>query len=53
LRGQAATKSVALQLARWVRVIPDKFRPEAEEILITAAQAGADRPAQAAICAEI
>ena len=53
MRGQAVTKSVALQLARWIRVIPEEFRPEAEEILIAAAQAGADLPALAAICAEI
>jgi hypothetical protein len=53
MRGQAVTKSVALQLARWIRVIPEEFREEAEEILIAAAQAGADLPALAAICAEI
>jgi Domain of unknown function (DUF222) len=53
LREQAVTKSVALQLAKWTRVIPDEFREQAEEILLGAARAGADLQALAAICAEI
>jgi len=51
--GWVVTKSVALQLARWTRAIPDEYRDEAEEILITAARAGADLRALAAMCAEI
>jgi hypothetical protein len=51
--GWVLTKSVALQLARWTRPIPAEYRQEAEEILITAARAGADLRALAAICAEI
>ena len=51
--GWVVTKSVALQLARWTRAIPEEYRPEAEEILVAAARAGADLRALAAICAEI
>ena len=51
--GWVLTKSVALQLARWTRAIPEEFRGEAEEILIAAARAGVDLRALAAICAEI
>ena len=51
--GDVLTKSVALQLARWTRDIPDEFRAEAEEILIAAARAGAGLRALAEICAEI
>ena len=51
--GEAITKSVALQLARWTAAIPAEFREKAEEILIAAARAGADQRALAAICAEI
>ena len=53
LREQAVTKSVALQLARWTGPIPAEFREQAEEILVAAARAGADRRALAQICAEI
>ena len=53
LRGQVVTKSIALQLAKWTRAIPDEYRAQAEEILIAAAKAGADLRALAAICAEI
>jgi hypothetical protein len=53
LRERAVSKSVALQLARWTEAIPAEFREQAEEILITAARAGADLRALAAICAEI
>jgi hypothetical protein len=53
LRGRAVTTSVALQLAKWTRAIPDEYREQAEEILIAAARAGADLRALAAICAEI
>ena len=51
--GYVLTKSVALQLARWTRAIPDEYRGEAEEILVAAARAGADLRSLAAICAEI
>jgi len=51
--GDVLTKSVALQLAKWTRPIPDEYRTEAEEILVAAARAGADLRALAAICAEI
>jgi hypothetical protein len=51
--GWVITKSVALQLAKWTRPIPDEYRDEAEEILVAAARAGADLRALAAICAEI
>jgi hypothetical protein len=53
LREQAVTKSVALQLARWMEAIPEEFREQAEEILIAAARAGVDLRALAAIYAEI
>ncbi len=51
--GHVLTKSVALQLAKWTRAIPDEYRAEAEEILVGAARAGADQRSLAAICAEI
>jgi hypothetical protein len=51
--GDVITKSVALQLAKWTRVIPAEFRTEAEQILIAAARAGANLRALAEICAEI
>ncbi len=53
LRDRVLTKSAALLLARWTRAIPEEFRGGAEEILVAAAQAGADLRALAAICAEI
>jgi hypothetical protein len=51
--GHVLTKSEAVQLAKWTRAIPGEYRTEAEEILVTAAWAGADLRALAAICAEI
>jgi len=51
--GDTVSKSVALQLARWTRDIPDEFRAEAEQILVAAARAGASLRALAEICAEI
>jgi hypothetical protein len=51
--GYVLTKSVALQLARWTKAIPDECRGKAEEILVGAARAGADLRSLAAICAEI
>jgi Domain of unknown function (DUF222) len=51
--GWVLTTSEALQLARWTRAIPDEYREKAEEILVTAARAGADLRGLAAICAEI
>lgn len=53
LRDRVLTKSVALQLAKWTKVIPDQYRGKAEEILVAAAQAGVDLRELAAICAEI
>ena len=53
LRAQAVTKSVAVQLAQWTQAIPGEFRAGAEDILITAARAGATLRALAQICAEI
>src|SRR3984957_5788052 len=47
------TTSVALQLARWTKAIPDRYRDAAEEILVGAARGGADLRSLAAICAEI
>jgi Domain of unknown function (DUF222) len=53
LRDRVLTKSVALQLAKWTKVIPDQYQGKAEEILVAAAQAGVDLRELAAICAEI
>jgi hypothetical protein len=51
--GQVLAKSVALQLARWVRKIPEQHRGPAEEILVAAVEAGADLRTLAAIYGEI
>jgi hypothetical protein len=51
--GKVLSKSVALQLARWVRKIPGEYREPAEEILVAAAEAGADQRTLAAIYGEI
>jgi len=51
--GGMLTKSVALQVARWTRAIPEEFRAQAEEIVVAAARRGADLRGLAAICAEI
>ena len=51
--GWVITKSEALQLARWTKAIPDRYRGTAEEILVAAARAGVDLRGLAAICAEI
>src|SRR5579859_21371 len=51
--GGLLTKSVALQLARWTRHIPEECRDKAEELLAGAAQAGAGLRDLAAMCAEI
>ena len=51
--GHVLTKSVALQVARWTRAIPEEYRGQAEEIVVAAARAGVDLRALAAICAEI
>ena len=51
--GWVITKSIALQLARWTRAIPDQYREKAEEILVAAARAGVGLRSLAAICAEI
>jgi Domain of unknown function (DUF222) len=51
--GGMLTKSVALQVARWIRAIPEEFRAQAEEIVVAAARRGADLRGLAAICAEI
>jgi hypothetical protein len=51
--GSIPSTSMALQLAKWTRPIPDDCRATAEEIVVAAAAAGADLRALAAICAEI
>src|SRR5580693_4208890 len=51
--GWVLTTSEALQLARWIRAIPEECRAEAEEILVAAARAGVDLRGLAAICAGI
>jgi hypothetical protein len=51
--GVVLTKSVALQVARWTRAIPEEYREEAEKLVVEAARAGADLRGLAAICAEI
>src|SRR5579859_734314 len=51
--GDGVTKSVAVQLARWTRHIPEECRDEAEELLAGAAQAGVGLRDLAAMCAEI
>jgi Domain of unknown function (DUF222) len=51
--GDVPTKSEALQLARWTKAIPGRYRDQAEEILVGAARGGADLRGLAAICAEI
>jgi hypothetical protein len=53
LRARAVSRSVALLLARWTLAIPAQFRAEAEDILVTAARAGAGLRSLAEICAEI
>ena len=47
------TKSIALQLAKWTKAIPGRYRDAAEEIVVGAARGGADLRSLAAICAEI
>jgi hypothetical protein len=51
--GHVITKSVALQVARWTRAIPEEYREEAEKLVVEAARKGADLRGLAAICAEI
>ena len=51
--GDVPTKSEALQLAKWTKAIPGRYRDQAEEILVGAARGGADLRSLAAICAEI
>src|ERR1700733_3672226 len=51
--GDVITKSVALQLAKWTKAIPDEYRQDAEKILVAAAQDGAALRTLAAICAEL
>src|SRR5579872_5436879 len=51
--GGPLTKSVAVQLARWTRHIPEECRDEAEELLAGAARAGVGLRDLAAMCAEI
>jgi hypothetical protein len=51
--GAVLAKSVALQLAKWVRKIPADHRDPAEQILLAAAEAGADLATLAAIYGEI
>jgi hypothetical protein len=51
--GWALIKSEALQLAKWTKSIPGRYRGEAEELLVAAARAGVDLRGLAALCAEI
>ena len=51
--GDVLTKSAALQVAKWTKAIPGRYRDQAEEILVGAARGGADLRGLAAICAEI
>ncbi len=51
--GDVLTKSAALQVARWTRAIPGRYRDQAEEIVVGAVRGGADLRGLAAICAEI
>jgi hypothetical protein len=53
MRERAVTKSQALQRARWTARVPGEYRPEAEQIVVAAARAGADVRALAAIIAGI
>src|SRR3984957_6849590 len=51
--GDVLTKSAALQVAKWTKAIPGRYRDQAEEIVAGAARGGADLRGLAAICAEI
>ena len=51
--GDVLTKSEALQVAKWTRVIPEEYRTKAEKLVVAAARAGADLRALARICGEI
>ena len=51
--GWVLTKSEALQVAKWIRVIAEEYRGKAEELVVAAARAGADLRALAKICGEI
>jgi Domain of unknown function (DUF222) len=51
--GWVLTTSEALQLAKWTKAIPGRYRGEAEELLVTAARKGVDLRGLAAICAEL
>src|ERR1700722_15405306 len=51
--GDVLTRSEALQLAKWTKAIPGRYRDQAEEIVVGAARGGADLRGLAAICAEI
>jgi Domain of unknown function (DUF222) len=51
--GRVLSKSHTLQVAKWIRAIPDEYQAQAEELVVAAARAGADLRALAAICAEI
>ena len=51
--GGVLSKSEAVLLAKWTRAIPPEYRPDAEEILVTAARDGGKLRTLAALCAEI
>ena len=51
--GWVLSRSEALQIARWTRAIPKEYRTKAEELVVTAARAGADLRDLAKICGEI
>jgi hypothetical protein len=52
-KGHVLSKSEALQVARWLRPIPEECRDAADRIVVAAAQKGVDLRGLAAICAEI
>jgi len=51
--GWMLSTSEALQVARWTRQIPTEYRTKAEDLVVTAARAGADLRDLARICGEI
>jgi Domain of unknown function (DUF222) len=51
--GWVLSTSEALQVAKWTRQIPKEYRAKAEDLVVTAARAGADLRDLARICGEI
>jgi hypothetical protein len=52
-KGHVISTSVALQVARWMRPVPEEYRAAADRIVVAAARKGMDLRGLAAICAEI